>query len=83
MSAGEAGRHVVGFLDLFIDILLEVQDERYTKILYLIGYIAYGCPLCVQVAGDCDGKRVCRQVEVAIVTYTIETILYKYFWETP
>ena len=27
--------------------------------------------MCVQVAGDCDGKKVCRQVEVAIVTYTI------------
>ena len=26
----------------------------------------------VQVAGDCDGKRVCQQVEVAIVTYTVE-----------
>ena len=28
MSAGEADRHVVGFLDLFIDIFLEVQDKR-------------------------------------------------------
>ena len=28
MSAGEAGGHVVGFLDLFIDIFLEVQDKK-------------------------------------------------------
>ena len=42
MSAGEAGRHVVGFLDFFIDIFLEVQDKKYSQILYLIGYIAYG-----------------------------------------
>ena len=42
MSGGEAGRHVVGFLDLFIDIFLEVQNKRYSQILYLIDYIAYG-----------------------------------------
>ena len=42
MSAGEAGRHVVGFLDLFIDVFLEVQIKRYSYILYLIDYIAYG-----------------------------------------
>ena len=28
MSAGEAGRHVVGFLDFVIDIFLEVQGKR-------------------------------------------------------
>ena len=28
ISAGEAGRHVVGFLDLFIDVFLEVQDKK-------------------------------------------------------
>ena len=42
MSAGEAGRHVVDFGDLNIDISLEVQDTKYSQILYLIGYIAYG-----------------------------------------
>ena len=30
MSAGEAGRHVVGFLYSFIDIFLEVQNIRYS-----------------------------------------------------
>ena len=42
MSAGEAGRHVVGFPYFFIDVLLEVQNTRYSKILYLIDYLAYG-----------------------------------------
>ena len=28
MSPGEAGRHVVGFLDLFIDVFLGVQSKR-------------------------------------------------------
>ena len=42
MSAGFAGRHVVGFEDLSIDVFLEVQNQRYSKILYLIGYIADG-----------------------------------------
>ena len=28
LSAGEAGRHVVGFSDYFIDILLEVQTKK-------------------------------------------------------
>ena len=42
MLAGGAGQHVVGFLDFFIDIFLEVQDKQYSQILYLIGYIAYG-----------------------------------------
>ena len=30
MSASEAGRHVVGFLDFFIDVFLVVQDQRYS-----------------------------------------------------
>ena len=30
MSAGEAGRYVVGFLNLFIDVFLEVQDIKYS-----------------------------------------------------
>ena len=35
-------RRVVGLGDLSIDILLEVQNETYSQILYLIIYIAYG-----------------------------------------
>ena len=42
MAAGEAGRHVVGFLDLFIHTFLEVQQQEYRKALYLKDYIAYG-----------------------------------------
>ena len=42
MLAGEAGRYVVDFLYFFIGISLEVQDKKYSKILYLIDYIAYG-----------------------------------------
>ena len=45
MSAGFAGRHVVRFEDLSIDIFLEVQNKRYSQILYLIDYIAYGLHL--------------------------------------
>ena len=42
MLAGSAGQHVVGFWDSNIDIFPEVQDKKYSYILYLIGYIAYG-----------------------------------------
>ena len=42
MLAGEAGQHVVGFLDFFIDIFLEVQNKRYSQILYLIDYVVPG-----------------------------------------
>ena len=42
MSADFAGRHVVGFGDLNIDIFLEVQDKRYSQILYLIDYVVPG-----------------------------------------
>ena len=45
MSAGEAGRHVVGLLDFFIDVFLEVQNKKYSGILYLIDYIAHGLHL--------------------------------------
>ena len=45
MSAGEDGRHVVGFLNLVIDVFLEVQNERYIKISYLTDYIVYGLHL--------------------------------------
>ena len=40
-----ACQHVVGFKDLSIDVFLEVQNERYSQILYLIDYIAYGLHL--------------------------------------
>ena len=42
MSAGSAGRHVVGFEDFTIDIFLEVQNKRYIQILYLIDYVVLG-----------------------------------------
>ena len=42
MSAGFAGRHVVGFEDLSIDVFLEVQNKRYSQILYLIDYVVPG-----------------------------------------
>ena len=45
MAAGEAGRHVVGFEDLSIDVLLEVQNKRYSLIFYVWDYIVYGLHL--------------------------------------
>ena len=42
MLAGGAGQHVVGFLDLFIDVFLEVQNKKDIQILYLIDYVAFG-----------------------------------------
>ena len=42
MLAGFAGQHVVGFLDFFIDIFLEVQNKKYSQILYLIHYVVPG-----------------------------------------
>ena len=42
MSAGFAGQHVVSFEDLNIDIFLEVQNQRYCQILYLIDYVVPG-----------------------------------------
>ena len=42
MLAGSAGQHVVGFWDLNIDIFLEVQDQKYSYILYLLDDIAPG-----------------------------------------
>ena len=41
-SAGFAGRRIVGFGDLSIDIFVEVQNERYSRILYLIDYLVPG-----------------------------------------
>ena len=48
MSARFAGRHAVGFGDLSIDVFLEVQDQKYSWILYLIEYIAHGVQFCIK-----------------------------------
>ena len=42
MSAGFAGRHILGLGDLRIDIFLEVQNKTYSQILYLIDYVDPG-----------------------------------------
>ena len=42
MSAGFAGRHVVGVGDLSTDVFLEVQSKRYSQMLYLIDYVVPG-----------------------------------------
>ena len=42
MLAGFAGQHVVSCEDLNIDSFLEVQNKRYSKILYLIDYVVPG-----------------------------------------
>ena len=41
MPPGFAGRHVVGFVDLIIDVFLEVQNMKYSQ----IDHIAYGIHL--------------------------------------
>ena len=58
MSAGFIGRHVVVFWDVGIDIFLEVQDKKYSSILYLIGYIAYGLHLLYKIQ---IFKEICRK----------------------
>ena len=42
---------VVGFEDFEIQIFLEVQQQKYVQILYLIDYqyIAYGLQLCYEI----------------------------------
>ena len=40
-SGGEAGQHVVG-LPYFLDVFLEVQNQKSSQKMYLIDYIAYG-----------------------------------------
>ena len=42
MPAGEASRHVVGFLTFVIDICLELRNTRHNQVLYLIDYICSG-----------------------------------------
>ena len=58
MSAGEAGRQVVNFGDLNINIFLEVQAKKYSQILYLIDYIAYGLHLWYKIL---IFKEICRK----------------------
>ena len=58
MSAGFAGRHVVCFGNFSIDVFLEVQNKRYSKILYLIDYIAYELHLWYKI---CIFKEICRK----------------------
>ena len=41
-SAGFAGRRIMDFWDLSIDISLEVQNQKYNQILYLLDYIVPG-----------------------------------------
>ena len=45
MSVGFAGQHVVNFGDLSLDAFVEVKNETYIQMLYLIDYIAYGLHL--------------------------------------
>ena len=42
MSAGFAGRHVVGAGDLSVDVFLDVQNQRYCQILYLLAILRMG-----------------------------------------
>ena len=42
IMAGFAGQHVVSVEDLNIDIFLEVQNKKYSQILYLIDYVVPG-----------------------------------------
>ena len=42
MSAGFAGRHVLDFGDLNIDVFLEVQNKRHSELLYRIDYVVPG-----------------------------------------
>ena len=58
MSAGFAGRHVMGFEDLSIDVFLEVQNTKYSLILYLMDYIAYGLHLWYTIT---IFKEICRK----------------------
>ena len=57
MSARFAGRHVVGFRNLSIDMFLEVQDQRYSQTFYLIDYIAHGLHLSCKIK---IFKKLCR-----------------------
>ena len=48
-SAGFAGRRIVDFKDLNIDIFLEVHNQKYSWILYLIEYNAHGVHFCSKI----------------------------------
>ena len=45
MLAGEAGRHVLDFSIVGIDVFLDTQHTKYSQLLYLICYIAHGLHL--------------------------------------
>ena len=57
MWAGFAGRYVVGFGDLSIDDFLEVQNKKYSQILYLIDYTVHGLYLWWQIYIDKEMYR--------------------------
>ena len=57
MSACFAGRHVVDFEDLSIDVFLEVQNKRDSEILYLIDYIVYGLQLWYEIQKIKDAEN--------------------------
>ena len=54
--AAFGGQQVVGFGDLSIDIFLEVQNEKYSWILYLIEYNAHGVHFCSKI-NNCNEIR--------------------------
>ena len=58
LSASFASRHGVGLGDFSIHIFLEVQNERYSQILYLIYYIAFGLHLMYKMT---IFKEICRK----------------------
>ena len=49
LLAGFAGQRVVGFGDLSIDIFLEVHNQIYSQILYLIESNAHGVYFCIKI----------------------------------
>ena len=49
LLAGFAGQQVVGLGDLSIDIFLEVHNQKYSQILYLIEYNAHGVHFCSKI----------------------------------
>ena len=54
MTAGFAGRHVVGFEVLSMDVFLELQNKRYSQILYLIDYVVPGLHFWYSISREID-----------------------------
>ena len=79
MSACEADWHVVGFLDFVIDDFLEVQNQKYSWILYLIDYIAYGLHLWYKIYLF---KEICRK-PITLHPGLGSSLPYVYKWHTP